>query len=883
MDDRVFRNSHNSLVKTKSAFTKDERGQLSIFLGIVLIVLMTMLAFVINVGLFVKAKINLQNAVDAAAWSGAATQARQLTNIGYLNWELRNTYKEWMFKYYVIGQRGNIKTHASAITGDRINFRLSTIAGATNYDPFNAPSICLHFGSSRNICGIYAIPGLPRFESVGLPDVSEYFESAINQFVTLKAKACSARSDMNFAAAMIWAFGTKKEIFSDAPMLAAQRPGAWPQAIELGLRVRNLEDIVNRAPVAQPICLDNAGVPCTPVSDLQAEYPNGYPKNERPIKAFMSAFRNLSGGSTKDSSAGDNGDEFASSFTLTELAPAPYIPSPATLSGVLLPGGAQVEKYYLDLLAMPVNLATFFHTFVSNESDSETVGDLGNVDIQATCGVSKTALPVPGYLTGFVKNPEVLTYYAVKGEANYIGLFYPFGDREKGITLKAYAAAKPFGGKIGPMLFAPDPGKQSVRPRMPDGPQARSNNYVSGLNTTGLTFKPGMPIPLGNMTTNPFWVENQFQDIGGAPLAGNVALFSVPNLVYDLRPGDSAPMDPKSIETLLYANNVLQANNSTETLGLYNANQFRYFLENLPASSTGSVVLDANNINEALENVRQPTRYEAANYMIPHFAADAQADSAKMASIPSVEKLQDTPYGNIYYHLFAPLYGPETLYDTPSAITQTIVDYINYSQTAVDNFLSSLEQVATAMKTNINTSGQGNSDRYLDAANTVHTGNLQNEINNCTLPKPKLSIAAKYFQFFKGSGTKCNIEPLPDAIVRFFNDEASANQDYPNFYLSTFKTPTDYDPAQFSTGYIPGPRQLSDTASGEVPRRNFYSTKLIGMGSIDGSKTSLGQQTIYSEARSTGLSFDSVQEYSSPNLVNLLAPGQLSEFGDLKF
>src|SRR5690606_19908182 len=126
--------------------------------------------------------------------------------------------------------------------------------------------------------------------------------------------------------------------------------------------------------------------------------------------------------------------------------------------------------------------------------------------------------------------PEVLTYYAVKGEANYIGLFYPFGDREKGISLKAYAAAKPFGGRVGPMLFAPDAGRQSVRPRMPDSAQARSNNYISGLSTTGLTFKPGMPIPLGNMTTSPFWVENQFQDIGGAPLAGNVALFSVPNL-----------------------------------------------------------------------------------------------------------------------------------------------------------------------------------------------------------------------------------------------------------------------------------------------------------------------------------------------------------------
>ena len=77
-------------------------GQVSVFLGMSLLVIISLLAFVINVGLFVKAKINLQNAVDAAAYAGAAAQARQLTNIGYLNYELRNNYKEWLFKYYVV-------------------------------------------------------------------------------------------------------------------------------------------------------------------------------------------------------------------------------------------------------------------------------------------------------------------------------------------------------------------------------------------------------------------------------------------------------------------------------------------------------------------------------------------------------------------------------------------------------------------------------------------------------------------------------------------------------------------------------------------------------------------------------------------------------------
>src|SRR5690606_16571310 len=80
-----------------------QQGQISIFFSASLVVLISIIAFVINVGLFVKAKINLQNATDASAFAGAAVQSRQLTNIAYLNWEMRNVFKEWMYKYYVIG------------------------------------------------------------------------------------------------------------------------------------------------------------------------------------------------------------------------------------------------------------------------------------------------------------------------------------------------------------------------------------------------------------------------------------------------------------------------------------------------------------------------------------------------------------------------------------------------------------------------------------------------------------------------------------------------------------------------------------------------------------------------------------------------------------
>jgi Flp pilus assembly protein TadG len=136
---------------------KDESGQVSIFLSITLIIVFTLIAFVTNVGLFVKAKINLQNAVDSAAWSGAAVQSRQLTNIAHLNWEMRNTYKEWMFKYYVLGQMSNTKSHKTNLTSDKVDFRLKRFdpSGTSFGDRYNLPSVCIHFGSSHNICDVY--------------------------------------------------------------------------------------------------------------------------------------------------------------------------------------------------------------------------------------------------------------------------------------------------------------------------------------------------------------------------------------------------------------------------------------------------------------------------------------------------------------------------------------------------------------------------------------------------------------------------------------------------------------------------------------------------------------------------------------------------------
>ena len=92
-------------------------------------------------------------------------------------------------------------------------------------------------------------------------------------------------------AALSWAYSSGTKEIPGAPLIATNRTGAWPESLELAMRVRNLEMIMNRPPVA----------------DMDYLSVNNYISvgqeiglNERPMKAFMSAFKNLGGGKYKD-------------------------------------------------------------------------------------------------------------------------------------------------------------------------------------------------------------------------------------------------------------------------------------------------------------------------------------------------------------------------------------------------------------------------------------------------------------------------------------------------------------------------------------------------------------------------------------------------------
>lgn len=855
---------------------RSDRGQVTIFLAVTTIVIMGLIAFVVNVGLFVKAKINLQNAVDAAAWSGAAVQARQLTNIGYLNWELHNTYKEWMFKYYVLGQASLNHTHQNdgnfpGFNNPNMNYRARVFNGNTSdWDPYNVPTVCIHpAGNNVNICEIYDVPGVPRFAPMGIPGMDDEQTAFVDAITSQKGKDCARRSETNFSTTLQWVYGVKNSgtAIPGAPQVAANRVGAWPEALEIAFRIRNLEMMVNRPPITEAeggICRVGGG--CTWELD-KLDNSGTLPVNERPIKAFLSAYKALGGqlyqGNTSelkqnlilyelgasegqvDFSSGDN----LSNFLIPAVSNNPYVPKPRV-------------KFYLDLKIMPINYVNFFTAFVANQ------GDYSGINTDAECKGSKTAIPVPGYIFGFAKNPEILTYYAVKAETKYIGLLYPFTATD-GIPMKAYAAAKPFGGRIGPHTFdTHDPTK--ITARGDQGDQFQSGPFISGFDVSTVgAFQPGYPIP----TAGDFWVKDATQVIGGTPSSGQKPRFGVPNILYDYIPGamaNQANPTTSKLQVLKNATSYSEAYTGVmPAIGVYNKKQF----ETLSMSFQPIINNPTpDNVTVAIEQARQPTRYDALNYLIPTIDENnAGADLETVATIANKIPNPAKPNSIFYYNLYAPLFHTQSLFPTPQSVKGELERYIINNESAVTAFLEAFKQVADNIRARGTT--------YKDAADGIHDGNA---INNPTCK----SIAGKFQIFFTGTasdGNTCGIKSLVSIVQKYWSDENANNATFSLYYKGTYAKPVlgrsalEIPNTTLMTAYAPGPGHFADNKDDLVypytgdtfkARRNSYSTKFVALGRL------LQSSSIYSPY--IGGQFPTAHDFSDPRNTTLLTTGSLN-------
>jgi hypothetical protein len=893
------------------ALQKNEQGQISIFFSASLVVMITIIAFVINIGLFVKAKINLQNATDAAAYAGASVQARQLTKIAYLNWEMRNIYKEWLYKYYVIGNL-NIPDveNPDASSLPHMEFKLmedrNPLSGVVTKDIFNIPAVCIHIsGSQTNICKRYSVPGLPEFGDSGLVGAAEASRAFMDSLISTKVNDCVDRSKLNMTVANTWTYNVlsssmDKSMAGKGPAILSDRQGAWPRAVELALRIRNLEYVMNR-PAISNVCASGSSN-LTNCSQGIASLDPKILGNERIVKAFYSGFRNL---------GNDLDNEMKNSFTLTELPPKKIkYDNPDDASNLLIPEGklGSYERQWLDLKLMMVNYAIFYAAMIPR-ADTRTSG---------ACDISKVAIPVPGYPLGFYKNPSVLTYYAVKGEAEFVGMFNPF--QEGAVKLQAFAAAKPMGGRIGPMLFTQKPGENYLTGRTDslkfrsvpyltsykfDGVEIRGKKYSeSGTGTNVRKFIPGLPLPTNStQSPGPFWLDSPANPVGGKITDPTRIQFGVPNLVFDY---ETNFMPTGYTDSSLQIHMINAVDTSSEkAIGLFSKNQFRKFRGSSLTSTIGP-----DQLRHEINRIRTPTLYEAANYMIPTSNNDLNLpkglDSFGFISNTGAQQPDERDgIKTINAKIYAPLYSNggqiDLLFSTDDEVVTSIAKYMKNQEQGMLKYRMAMNKAAVNIwleKDNVAQGAQGSEEGYKSAAKGVSDINFNGAGTDLTQMPLCSSLAGQFLYFYFGQ-ENAPLAP-PDspgcpkplgALLREYYSTGAEDDFSPEYYTMSYSFNKNEDNTRFMTAYIPGPYKGAGpdgmfanpiTGASDNTRRNFYSTKFITLDSVQSGKIesyATDGSLIHSEGSmdKTGTGENVKHEFMNP------LEGDLSELDSIKY
>lgn len=474
---------------------KDEKGQVSIFIGTMLLTFFLFLAFVLNTGMLVNAKINLQNAADLAAYSGAAVQARQLNDIGYLNYEMRRVFKKFLFRYYVIGNSTLPSfPKASGPTSGVAQFRVTdySAGSAGSQKNLGVPSTCVTFLPNDNFCQIANLPPIPNPSSGStnnLDAIMGALGQQLNELEGIRKKGCIGIGQMNQMLMLYWLWNTDPSLDEVTKKLAAaggdteyiQRLqvlralanglGLIPREIFLRKRIDTLNRYVNFKP--------QTGVNVKAANALKGGA--DWAMHERTVQSFLSAFHTLGGATFPDENV-----------TLDEI----------------LPEG----KDGANLLALK-DLTTEFDAFATDfaiDNSDVCSADVANKNDDPVasrnkgcvqCLVSYTqSEQISGFkpVIGVAKDPTVLTYYAIRLQAKAKLLFSPYGD----LTLSAYAAAQPFGSRIGPSAkeaFFSSPGTPA------SGVFTRCNNITCIGSIPNLPMKEGDP---AQPTLQNGWAQN---------------------------------------------------------------------------------------------------------------------------------------------------------------------------------------------------------------------------------------------------------------------------------------------------------------------------------------------------------------------------------------
>ncbi len=389
---------------------KNQKGQVAIFVALIFQVLFVLFAMVINVGLIVHDKINLQNSVDLAAYYAAQKQAQWLNVIAHENYQIRQAWKLLAFRIRVIGAAGLSQPYKHPAYGSTTLGHDIALPGSLG----NNPTVCTWY----------------EFTWTGAPNDDAFCK---NRVFSIQAPPKSFKIIAPWSPGIA---GSKSvtEKFSEAFKAHCSNLGGrnWLFAAKIAYGFR--------------IDQHNRVLTINAIKGLLANSTDFIDLNGDSVKlgARKTLFKNLTASNRGSGSMDELNFEMYNSLGHTGAAGkllAAYKITPSVLYSdlLLINDVCQTVIRYIATLPSKPDAIKFIN-------DNTTPLALANLKAYAA-GEPSIDNDLHNSL-GFEKNPWVMAYVGVKAQTTPRQVFAPFGA----VTLKARAFAKPFGGRIGPWV-----------------------------------------------------------------------------------------------------------------------------------------------------------------------------------------------------------------------------------------------------------------------------------------------------------------------------------------------------------------------------------------------------------------------------------------------
>lgn len=401
---------------------RNRNGQVALFVALIFQVLFLFFAMVINVGLLVHHKINLQNSVDLAAYYGAGKQAENLNALSHMNYQIRQSWKLLSWRYRMLGSAGAFEQHPYNKETKTLNESLalesvaSTEPGAGYQE---APAFCITYipfkpmPPGENTCkNMASLSGIKLFQTprvFGFLAISAQMAAMSTMLKENALKRCRDFGSYNYVmlGKFIVAFNTDQRdrmtVLNELSRTMSNSTDDFydldGDSVKVGIEntFNNNLTAPNREHITKFKIYNSLGDPkCGTTSD----------KN-RPVK-WLSPIKIYPGFSYIDTTCENNGPAGGS----------------ITPSGKELSGDPSSYPHYYD--------QTVFK------------GDIEN--LAQFIGYRSNLTDTYNFSLGVEKNPWCMAYVGVSAETQPSIPFSPFGS----IKLKARAFVKPFGGRIGP-------------------------------------------------------------------------------------------------------------------------------------------------------------------------------------------------------------------------------------------------------------------------------------------------------------------------------------------------------------------------------------------------------------------------------------------------